>query len=195
MSPQPLARRTGARVFVGGYGMRLVDADTGMARPVGGIPADARHTVSELVPAAGVVYVLLASCDGDARVYRVENDTAHPVSGAPVDDLLAGTARVWAVDYPAAGAAQANRVVLPVPPSDIAVLHLDTGRLEIVPGLELAPKTGAGLAFAADGSWVFVTVSDGDHTHLLGWHSGLGAPQSVARLSGPVPWAPPLLIA
>jgi len=319
-------------VLVGGYGVRVVDADTGTVRPVGGIPADARHTVRELVPAAGVVYVLSASCDGGGRVYRLENDAAHPVAGAPVDDLLAGPARVWAVDYPAADTAPANRVVLrpldggrslplppdaypvadtgaglvvavsrpddtsrprvmvldpstgrpvrtlgvgpplaadrahlllllgpcdvgqatsscavarvdvrtgrvqrryqlpdgrvpvsagsvsrdgrlavfqlartdpdprfdpghPVPPSDIAVLHLDTGRLEIVPGLELAPKTEAGLAFAADGSWVFVTVSDGDHAHLLGWHSGLGAPQSVARLSGPVAWAPPLLTA
>jgi hypothetical protein len=83
----------------------------------------------------------------------------------------------------------------PVPPSDVAVLHLDTGRLEVVPGLELAPKTGAGLLFAGNGGWLFATVSDGDHTHLLGWRPGLGAPESVARLAGPVAGAPPLVIA
>jgi hypothetical protein len=48
MSPRPLAQRTGVRVLVGGYGVRRVDTDTGTARPVGGIPVDARHTISEL---------------------------------------------------------------------------------------------------------------------------------------------------
>jgi hypothetical protein len=336
MNPQPRVGRIGVRLLVGGHGVRLVDADTGTARPVGGIPTDAQRTVGELVSAAGVAYVLSAECDGGARrVYRLENDTAHPVADVPVDSLLAGTARVWAVDYSDTGADPTSRVVLrlldggrslslppgaypvadtgaglvvgvasppdaasrpprvmvldpttgrpvrtlgfgrplaadraylllqlldpcdvgvattsctvarvdvrtgqvhgryqlpegrvpasagslsrdgrlavfqlarahpdprfdtghPGPPSDIALLHLDTGQLEIVPGLELAPKTAAGLIFAEDGSWVLATVSDGDHTHLLAWHPGLGAPQSVARLSGPVPWAPPLLIA
>jgi hypothetical protein len=330
MSPQPLAERTGVRVLVGGYGLRLVDVDTGTARPVVGMPADAGHTVSELVPTAGVVYALFASCDGAAnRVYRLENGRARLVAEAPVGDLLAGAGRVWAVNYPgptsqvvlrrldggrsltlpaddyavadtAAGlvvaasqadpeampprvmvidpgtgrpvrtlglgrplAADRDDVLLllgpcdvglaapsctvvrvdgrtgrlhgryrlpggrvpvsagvlsrdgrlvalqlararhdprydpghPVPPADIAVLHLDSGRLDVVPGLELAPKTGAGLVFAADGSWLFATVSDGDHSHVLAWHPGLGAPQSIARLSGPVASAPPLLVA
>jgi hypothetical protein len=280
-----------------------------------------------------VVYALSTPCDGSGgRAYRLENGTAHPVAGAPVDTLLAGPARVWAVNYPGPGATPGGRVVLrpvgggrslalppdaypvadtsaglvvaasppgdvgrpphvmvldprtgrpvrtlgvgqplaadsahlllllgrcdvgqgtspcavarvdvrtgrvqrryplpkerfpvsagsvsrdgrqaafqlarahpdsrfdpghPAPPSDIAVLRLDDGRLDIVPSLELAPKTGAALGFAADGGWVFAAVSDGDHTHLLGWRPGLGAPQSVARLSGPVAWAPPLLI-
>jgi hypothetical protein len=317
--------------LVGGYGVRLVDVDTGRQRPVAGIPADARRTVRQLVPAGGVVYALSVACPGGSgRVYRLENGTAHRVAGAPVDELLAGAARVWAVDYPDA-ATPASRVVLrpldgsrslalssdaypvadtsaglvvsvsgpdpgerpprvlvvdpatarpvrslgvgwplaadqahlmlllgpcnmgqaapsctvarvdvrtgqvrgryplpngrvPVstgslsrngrqavfqlarvdpdprfdpghlsPPSDIVVLHLDTGRLEIVPGLELAPKTSAGLT-GEGGNWIFATVSDGDHAHVLAWHSGLGAPQSVARLSGPVASAPPLLL-
>ncbi len=334
MSPLPLTERTGARVLVGGYGLRLVDADSGKTRAVAGIPTDARHMVSDLVSAAGVVYVLSTPCDGRAgRVYRLEHNMARPVAAAPVDDLLAGTTRVWTVEYPAPGAAPATPVVLrpvdggralalppdaypvadtgaglvvtrgytdeagtpprvllldpttarpvrtlgvgrplsadrshlllllgpcdagqatpactlvrvevrtgrvhgryhlptgrvpvsagslsrdgrqavfqlarahsdprfdpghPVPPADIAVLHLDTGRLDIVPGLELSPKTGAGLAFAADGSWIFATVSDGDHAHVLAWRPGLGAPRSVARLSGPIVWAPPVQIA
>ena len=71
---------------------------------------------------------------------------------------------------------------------------VDTGGLEIVPGLELPAKTGAGLVFADRGNWLFLTVSYGDHLHVLAWRPGLGAPQEVARLDGPVAWAPPLLI-
>lgn len=331
MSLQPLAERTGVRVLVGGYGVRLVDTDTGTVRPVGGIPADAQHVIGELVPAAAAVYVLSAPCDGGAgRVYRLEGRTAHLVASAPVSDLLGGMARVWAVDYPdsaapnnpvvlrplgggrsltlppqaypvadtSAGvviavgpvhptsgpphvvvvdpgtarpvrtlgvgqplATDATQVLLlgqcdqgeatasctvtridlrtgqvrgryrlpsgrvpassgsvsrdgrrvafqlaratsdthfdtghPLPPSDVVVLHLDTGRLDVVPGLELAPKTAAGLGFANDGGWVFATVSDGDHAHVLAWRPGLGSPQAVARLAGPVAWAPPLLL-
>jgi len=82
----------------------------------------------------------------------------------------------------------------PVPPSDVAVLDMETGGLEIVPGLELPAKTGAGLVFADRGNWLFLTVSYGDHLHVLAWRPGLGAPQEVARLDGPVAWAPPLLI-
>jgi hypothetical protein len=83
----------------------------------------------------------------------------------------------------------------PIQPADIAVLHLDTGRLGIVPGLELAPKTGAGLAIADDGGWIFVAVNDGDQAQLLAWHPGLSAPRSVARLTGRINWTPSLLIA
>jgi hypothetical protein len=82
----------------------------------------------------------------------------------------------------------------PLPPSDIVGLHLDTGRLDIVPGLELAPKTGAGLIFTNDSRWLFIAVNDGDHTQLLAWRPGLAAPQSVARLPGPIIWTPSLLI-
>jgi hypothetical protein len=331
MSPQPLTERTGVRVLVGGYGVRLVDADTGTARPVSGLPTDSRHMSGQLVAAAGGVYVLAARCDGTAgRVYRLANGTAHPVAGGPTGDLLAGPTRVWTVTYPDAStgsvvlrlvgsgrslalppdtfpvadtgaglvvagdqgdrqgrppdvtildpatgrpvrilgaglplAADSAQVLLllgpcfegevlpfctvaridirtgqvrdryplpngrvpvsagfvsrdgrlvafqlarvhpdprfdpdhPIPPSDVAVLHLDTGRLDVVPGLELAPKTAAGLVFAPDGRWLFATVSDGDHVHVLAWHPGLDGPRAVARLAGPVAWAPPLLIA
>ncbi len=330
MSRQPLTARTGVRVLVGGYGVRLVDADTGTARPIRGIPADARRMISPLVSAAGAVYARSAQCDGSAAmVYRLANGTARPVAAGNVADLLAGTTRVWVVSdpdaptrpvvlrllgsdrsltlppdaYPIADttaglvvaadqgdpgskppavtvldpatgrpvrtlgagrplAADRVQVLLlsgrcdqgqalpsctvarvdvrsgqvrdryplpggrvpasagvvsrdgrlvafqlarvyadprfdpghPLPPSDLAVLHLDTGQLNTVPGLEFAPKTAAGLVFGADSYWLFATVSDGDHAHLLAWHPGLDAPQSVARLPGPVAWAPPLLI-
>jgi hypothetical protein len=83
----------------------------------------------------------------------------------------------------------------PPPPADVAVLHLRTGRLDIVPGLELPPGTGAGLAFDATGSWLLATVSEGGHGELLAWRHGMPGPALVARLPGPLMAPPPLLLA
>jgi hypothetical protein len=331
VSAQPLTERIGVRLLVGGYGVRLVDADTATARPVHGVPIDPAHTVSDLVSAGGVVYALSAPCEGDARrIYRLDHDTARLVADTPVGGLLAGADRVWTVHYPGASAPSTARVILrplgggraltlpseafpvadieagivvvaghlgasphvvlvdpttgrpvrtlgagwplavdrrfllltggrcdvgqatpsctiarvevgtgqrdaryslpagrvplsaasvsrdgrlavfqltrthgdprfdpghPIPPADIAVLHLDTGHLDIVPGLELAPKTGAGLIVADDSTWIFAAVNYGDHTDLLAWHPGLSEPRSLARLTGPINGTPLLLIA
>jgi len=81
----------------------------------------------------------------------------------------------------------------PVPPSDVAVLHLRTGRLDIVPGLELPPITWAGLAFDATGNWLLATVSEGDRGELLAWRPGMPGPALVTGLPGPLVEAPPLL--
>ena len=82
---------------------------------------------------------------------------------------------------------------LPVPPSDVAVLHLHTGRLDIVPGLELPPQTATGLAFDPTGRWLLATVSEGDHGELLAWRPGMPGPALVTSLPGPLGPAPPLL--
>jgi hypothetical protein len=80
-------------------------------------------------------------------------------------------------------------------PVNVAVLHLATGRLDIVPGLELAPQTQAGLAFDASGRWLLATVSEGGHGELLAWRPGMPGPALVTRLPGPLAAAPPLLLA
>lgn len=83
----------------------------------------------------------------------------------------------------------------PGPPSAVAVLDLRTGRLRIMPGLELPPKAGAGLAFAPDDRWLAITVSEGDHGHLLLWRVGTDRLlRSDVRLAGPLAWAPPVLV-
>jgi hypothetical protein len=79
-------------------------------------------------------------------------------------------------------------------PSDVAVLHLDTGGLDIVPGLELPPGAGAGLAFDGTGRWLLVTVSEGDRGELLAWRRGMPGPALVTGLPGPFMAAPPLLL-
>ena len=81
----------------------------------------------------------------------------------------------------------------PGPPSDVAVLHLRTGRLDIVPGLELPPRTWAGLAFDATGSWLLASVSEGNHGELLAWRRGMPGPALVTSLPGPLVGPPPLL--
>ena len=81
----------------------------------------------------------------------------------------------------------------PYPPADVVVLHLHTGSLDIVPGLELPPMTWAGLAFDATGRWLLTTVSEGKHGELLAWRQGMPGPALVTTLPGPLATAPPLL--
>ena len=82
---------------------------------------------------------------------------------------------------------------LPGPPSDVVVLHLRTGRLDVMPGLELPPGTWAGLAFDPTGRWLLATVSEGDRGDLLAWRPGMPGPALVTSLPGPLDEAPPLL--
>jgi hypothetical protein len=81
----------------------------------------------------------------------------------------------------------------PYPPADVVVLHLQTGSLDIVPGLELPPAAGAGLAFDATGRWLLTTVSQGERGELLAWRQGMPGPVLVTTLPGPLVTAPPLL--
>jgi len=83
----------------------------------------------------------------------------------------------------------------PGPPSDLAVLNLRTGKLDVVPGLELPPATWAGLAFDPTGRWLLATVSEGDHGDLLAWRPGMPGPALVTSLPGQLAEAPPLLLA
>jgi len=80
------------------------------------------------------------------------------------------------------------------PPSDIAILHLDTGRLSIVPNLEFAPKTEVGLAFDATGNSLLAAINNGDHGELLIWQEGMTGPALVTSIPGPLDAPPPLLV-
>lgn len=83
----------------------------------------------------------------------------------------------------------------PIPPHDIAVLHLDTGRLEIVPGIEVPAKTGGpGLAFTADSRWLMITLNAGRKTRLLAWRPGLAQPYESKPIPGAAIGAPPVVV-
>ncbi|MFF0269001.1 hypothetical protein [Kribbella sp. NPDC004536] len=74
----------------------------------------------------------------------------------------------------------------PMRPSDIAVLQLDTGRLEIVPGIELPAKSSPGLAFSADGRWLAIALDAGPRIRLLAWRPGLQLPYETGPIPGQV---------
>ncbi|TCC63423.1 hypothetical protein E0H73_13350 [Kribbella pittospori] len=82
----------------------------------------------------------------------------------------------------------------PLPPMDIAIMRLDTGRLAIVPGIELPTKTQPGLAFAARGDWLVVALNAGSRTRLLAWRPGLRQPYETTALPGPVHDPPTLVV-
>ena len=62
------------------------------------------------------------------------------------------------------------------PPFDVAVLHLDTGALDRVPGLKLPPTELAGLTFSARGDWLVIALNQGRSTELVLWRPGLPRP-------------------
>jgi hypothetical protein len=86
------------------------------------------------------------------------------------------------------------RFETPFPPSDLAILHLDTGRLVIVPNLELAPKSSVGLAFDATGRSLLALLDEGDHGELLMWQEGMSAPALVVTVPGPFAAPPAVLL-
>lgn len=79
-------------------------------------------------------------------------------------------------------------------PSDLAVQDLRTGTLSVVPGVELAPKAVAGLAFSRDGRWLLIALNEGRRARLLVWRPGLDRPmESPARLPGRILYNVPVL--
>jgi hypothetical protein len=80
------------------------------------------------------------------------------------------------------------------PPSAVAILHLDTGQLEIVPGIEAPPNMSPALAFSADGRWLVIALDAGVKSRLLAWRSGLDHPYESTPISGLVWGAPPILV-
>jgi hypothetical protein len=81
----------------------------------------------------------------------------------------------------------------PAPPSDIAVVDLDSGAVHVVPGLELPAKSSAGLSFDATGAWLLATVNEGRSGLLLAWREGMSVPAVVSTIPGPLAWTPPIL--
>lgn len=72
----------------------------------------------------------------------------------------------------------------PMPPADVAVLHLDTGALDLVPDIELPAKSAPALAFSTNSRWLVIGLDAGTMTRLLAWHPGLRAPYETAPVLG-----------
>src|SRR5262249_32609895 len=175
----------------------------GAAPPRRGLPAGRRRSR----PAGEPARVRRPAAPGTCTLESVTLTTGRP---APTVELPAGrvpvsgdlASPVFSPDGTLA-AFQLTRArpdprfaaAAPSPPSDVAVLHLRTGRLDIMPGLELPPITWAGLAFDTTGNRLLATVSDGDRGELLAWRPGMPGPALMTSLPGPLLEAPPLLAA
>jgi hypothetical protein len=72
----------------------------------------------------------------------------------------------------------------PFPPSTVAVLHLDTGVIDVALGIEIPAKTMPGLAFGPDG-WLAIALDAGPRIRLLAWHRGLLQPYETRSVGGP----------
>jgi hypothetical protein len=202
-STDPIADTTAGLVLVSpGAGRastaELIDSNSGALRwAAQGYPMGATgHVVLVSLPGCRV-----PSADRACTLRSINLMTGRPratfvlpARRVPVSDAVfsrGGTAAAFQL----ARARQDPRFATGRPfPSDVAVLHLDTGSLDIVPGLELPPGAGAGLAFDGTGRWLLVTVSEGDRGELLAWRRGMPGPALVARLPGPLMAAPPLLL-
>lgn len=82
----------------------------------------------------------------------------------------------------------------PLPPLDIAIMQLDTGRLSIVPGIELPAKSQPGLSFAGPDGWLVIALDAGSRTRLLAWRPGLRQPYETNALPGLVHDPPTLAV-
>lgn len=79
-------------------------------------------------------------------------------------------------------------------PADLAVIDLRTGRLTVLPGVELAAKSFAGLAFSRDSRWLLIALNEGSRARLLVWRRGFDRPQrSPAALPGKIVNGVPVL--
>jgi hypothetical protein len=177
----------------------LVDPNSGtlLRRAAKGYPVGATgHVVLVSLPGCRAPLANRA-----CRLQSIDLNTGRPratfelsVGRVPVSDAVFSPDGTTAA-FQLARARQDPRFTTGRPfPSDVAVLRLDTGGLDIVPGLELPPGVGAGLAFDVTGRWLLVTVSEGDRGELLAWRRGMPGPALVTSLPGPLMAAPPLLL-
>src|SRR6266851_2278077 len=102
-----------------------------------------------------------------ARAGRPAARFELPAGRVPVSDAVFSPGGTEAA-FQLARASQDPRFTAgrPFPSADVVVLHLHTGSLDIVPGLELPVENLAGLAFDATGSWLLATVNEGDRGEL-----------------------------
>jgi hypothetical protein len=179
--------------------LELIDPDTGALLR--------RFAAAAPLGAAGhAVLVSLPDCGAPLTHSRCTLESIDLTTGRPAArfELPAGRVPVSDAVFSPGGTTAAFQLTRasqdprfttgwPYPPADVVVLHLDTGGLDTVPGLELPPMTWAGLAFDATGRWLLTTVSQGQRGELLAWRHGMPGPALVTTLPGPLVTAPPLL--
>jgi hypothetical protein len=181
----------GSALLGGDYVGMLLDADTGRITN--------RLIRGQLVAAGGGVVISQAGCDVarlgpcTLRSTRVSDGVTHnyriPRSPGVVPGVLSPDGREYAFLIERSHQDRHYSLGYPIPPADIAWLHLDTGRLDVAPGIELPGKVALSMAFAPHSDWVVVALDQGVTTQLVAWHPGLAklqeAPPIVAQAGSP----------
>ncbi len=120
---------------------------------------------------------------GRLRTYRLPRPPGSPTG------LLSPNGRVLA--FTLTRSARRGR---PSPPSDVALLNLQTGRVTTVPGLDLPARYQPQFAFAPSGGWLVIAGSVTRQAQLYAWRPGLRRPL-MSPLRGLVsPAAPPVQV-
>ncbi|WP_410791144.1 hypothetical protein [Kribbella sp. C-35] len=173
--------------------LALVDATTGR------LQAKLEQHVAPLAAGAGQVF-WTSGCDDDASpctLHRRSIDGGETV-GSPLPRHACcgvvspdGTRMAFLIDRASADPRFDDH---PLPPMDIAIMHVDTGRMSIVPGIELPARSKPGLAFAARGDWLAIALDTGSRTRLLAWRPGLQQPYETNALPGVVHDPPTLVV-
>ncbi|MEU4191865.1 hypothetical protein AB0E69_08210 [Kribbella sp. NPDC026611] len=160
--------------------LALVDARTG--RLLGRLD----DQVSPLAAGAGQV-VWTASCqEGPCLLHH------RAISGGPIGKKILPNPVCCGVVSP--DGKKVALVVQGASAAQVAVLHFDTGLLDVVPDVELPAKSQPGLAFSPDGDWLVIALDAGSRTRLLAWRSDLPQPYETTALEGSVEDPPTLVV-
>jgi hypothetical protein len=174
-------------------GLVLVDAATGRIRT----------RVGEGAPVAADDRMLVwtGTCENPSNpcpVHRrmlatgVTTDYVAPRSPRPLDGAISHDGKRLAFTLRRAQPDPRFVDEHPAPPADVAILHFDTGRVDIVPGVELPPQAYVTLAYSPDDRWLVIALNAGPATRLLAWRPGLAHPYECPSMPAKALYAPPI---
>lgn len=174
-------------------GLVLVDATTGRLR--------ARVGEGAPVAADDRMLVWTGTCEDPSNpcpVHRrtlatgVTTDYVVPRSPRPLDGAISHDGGRLAFTLRRAQPDPRFAAEHPASPADVAVLHFNSGRVDIVPGVELPPQGYVTLAFSPDDRWLVIALNAGPATRLLAWRPGLAHPYECRPIPARALYAPPL---
>jgi hypothetical protein len=80
-----------------------------------------------------------------------------------------------------------------IAPSQLVIIDLDTGQLDVAPGMLLPTTMPPALAFSTDSRWLIIAINAGNQIRLLLWRPGLPLPYETNPIPGPQ-WGPPAIL-